>query len=39
MSPMASLLKPWVIRYLDASGRQVPKGTPDAHKVNQRTAK
>ncbi len=36
---MASLLKPWVVRYLDASGRQVTKDTPDARKVEQRTAK
>src|SRR5436305_279135 len=27
---MASLAKPMVVRYLDAEGRQVPKGTPGA---------
>src|SRR3712207_3079401 len=36
---MASLLKPWIIRYLDADGRQVPKGTPGARKVKERTPK
>jgi integrase len=36
---MASLLKPWVVRYLDSEGRQVPKGTPGACKVKQRASK
>jgi integrase len=36
---MASLLKPWVVRYLDAEGRQVPKGAPGARKVKERAAK
>jgi integrase len=36
---MASLLKPWVIRYLDAEGHQVPKGTPGARKVKERAKK
>src|SRR4051794_40180151 len=36
---MARLLKPWVTRYLDADGRQVPKGTPGARKVKERASK
>jgi integrase len=36
---MASLLRPWVVRYIDADGRQVHKGTPGARKVKKRTAK
>jgi hypothetical protein len=36
---MASLLKPWITRYLDAEGKQVKKGTPGARKVKKRTAK
>jgi integrase len=36
---MASLLRPWVVRYLDADGRQVRKGTPGASKVKRRAAK
>jgi integrase len=36
---MASLLKVWVIRYLDGGGRQVPKGSAGARKVKERSAK
>jgi integrase len=36
---MASLLKPWIIRYVDSAGRQVSKGTPGAKKVKERAAK
>src|SRR3954471_16194564 len=36
---MASLLKPWVIRYVDHQGRQVAKGTPGARKRKERAAK
>src|SRR5262245_65352606 len=35
---MASLLKPWVTRYI-SHGRQVPKGTPGARKKKQRASK
>jgi integrase len=36
---MASLLKPWITRYVDGQGRQVPKGTPGARKKKQRASK
>jgi hypothetical protein len=36
---MASLLRPWIIRYVDARGRQVPKKTPGARKVKRRASK
>jgi integrase len=36
---MASLVKPWVVRHLDADGRQVAKGTAGATKVKQRAKK
>lgn len=36
---MASLVRPWITRYVDAKGRQVPKNTPGARKVKRRTAK
>jgi excisionase family DNA binding protein len=36
---MASLLKPWIVRYRDAEGRIVPKGTPGAVKVKERAEK
>src|SRR3954454_14709155 len=36
---MANLMKVWVTRYLDAGGRQVPKGTPGARKVKERSTK
>jgi integrase len=36
---MATLLKPWITRYLDANGRQVRKGTPGARKVKERSTK
>jgi integrase len=36
---MASLLKPWIVRYRDAEGRDVPKGTPGAVKVKDRAEK
>jgi integrase len=36
---MASLVKPIVVRYLDAEGRQVPKGTPGARVAKERAAK
>lgn len=36
---MASLLKVWVVRHLDDQGRQVPKSTPGARKVKERSAK
>jgi integrase len=36
---MASLFKPWIVRYLDAEGRQVKKGTKGAKKVRERASK
>ena len=36
---MGSLLKVWVTRYKDAKGRQVPKATPGAKVVKERSAK
>jgi integrase len=36
---MASLLKPWITRYLDPGGRQVPKGAHGARKVKGRASK
>jgi integrase len=36
---MAHLLRPWQVRYVDAEGRRVPKGTPKAKKVRQRARK
>jgi integrase len=36
---MATLLKPWVVRYLAAEGRQVRKGTPGARVVRVRARK
>jgi integrase len=36
---MGSLLRPWIIRYVDSKGRQVRKGTPGARKVKKRAAK
>jgi hypothetical protein len=35
---MATLLKPWIIRYLDDRGRQCPKATPGARKVKVRAS-
>jgi integrase len=34
---MASLVKIWIVRYLDKEGRRVPKGTPGAKKVRERS--
>jgi integrase/recombinase XerC len=36
---MASLLKRWIVRYLDADGKRVPKNTPGARKVRKRAPK
>lgn len=36
---MAHLIRPWQVRYVDADGRRVPKGTPGARKVRQRARK
>jgi len=36
---MGSLLKPWIVRYQDAEGRFVAKGTPGATKVKDRAEK
>src|SRR5262245_16076021 len=36
---MASLLRPWIVRYVNAKGRQVRKGTPGAKKVKRRASK
>jgi integrase len=36
---MARLFKKSITRYLDAEGRQVPKGTPGARKVREKSAK
>ena len=35
---MASLVRPWIVRYVDRAGRQVPKGTPGARKKKERAA-
>jgi integrase len=34
---MASLVKIWIVRYQDKQGRRVPKGTPGAKKVRERS--
>ena len=34
---MASLYRPTVIRYIDSQGRQVPKGTPGAKRVREKS--
>lgn len=34
---MASLVKIWITRYVDKEGRRVPKGTPGAKKVKERS--
>src|SRR5690242_17752271 len=36
---MASVFKKSVVRYLDAAGKQVPKGTPGAHKHKEKSTK
>jgi integrase len=36
---VATLLKPWIVRYLNPDGRQVAKGSPGARKVKERAAK
>src|SRR3954453_11296349 len=36
---MARVFKKSITRYLDAGGRQVPKGTPGARKVREKSAK
>jgi integrase len=36
---MGTLLRPWIVRYLDAKGLQVRKGTPGAKKVKKRASK
>ncbi len=36
---MANVFKKSITRYLDADGRQVPKGTPGARKVREKSAK
>src|SRR5262249_46852916 len=36
---MARVFKKHIVRYLDAEGRQVPKGTPGARKVSEKSAK
>jgi integrase len=36
---MAHLIKPWIVRYVDAEGRQVPKDTPGAVPVKERAKK
>src|SRR5262249_19883247 len=38
-APMASLVRPWILRYIDSKGRQVHKGTPGARKKKVRTTK
>lgn len=35
---MASLLKIWIVRYVDRDGHRVPKGTPGARKVKERSS-
>jgi integrase len=35
---MASLVKIWITRYIDKEGRRVPKGTPGAKKVKERSS-
>jgi hypothetical protein len=34
---MASLVKIWIVRYVDKDGKRVPKGTPGARKVKERS--
>ncbi len=36
---MAHLIRPWQVRYEDAKGRRVPKGTPGAKRIRQRARK
>lgn len=36
---MAHLIRPWQVRYIDKSGRRVPKGTPGAKRVKGRARK
>lgn len=36
---MASLVRPWIVSYLDPFGRRVPKGTRDARKTRARAPK
>jgi integrase len=36
---MASLVKPWIVRHLDAEGRRVPSDTPGARVVKERADK
>jgi integrase len=36
---MANLIKPWIVRYVDADGRQVTKDTPGAVQVKERAKK
>src|SRR4051794_38970929 len=38
-SPMGTVLKIQVVRYLDEQGHRVPKGTPGARKVREKSAK
>src|SRR5438309_8746549 len=35
--PMASLVKPWITRYVDDKGQRVSKNTPGAKKVRERS--
>jgi integrase len=35
---MASLVKIWIVRYVDRAGHRVPKGTPGAKKVRERSS-
>ncbi|MBL8796690.1 MAG: tyrosine-type recombinase/integrase [Planctomycetia bacterium] len=36
---MAHLIRPWIVRYLNKAGRRVPKGTPGARVIRERSAK
>ncbi len=36
---MASLIRPWIVIYIDSAGKRVPKGTPGAKKSRERAGK
>jgi hypothetical protein len=36
---VATLLKPWITRYVDLDGRQVRKNAPGARKIKERASK
>jgi hypothetical protein len=36
---MGTLLKVWVVRHVDAKGRRVPRGTPGARAVKEKSTK